>query len=139
MLVDAVMDVNPALGRLITKGIVKHLGFVFASVPEPVFEAFLEEVFNGLQRSSSRLELDFNGCYLSYSSLECLYHTWNRCTDMKLKKLDLTGNELPQDTSNLQQMTDKLICASVWTATSLLFHFYVHRTDRKFASFVVDA
>ena len=42
MLVDAVMDVNPALGRLVTKGVVKHLGFVFASVPEPVFEAFLE-------------------------------------------------------------------------------------------------
>ena len=115
MLVDAVTDVTPTLGRLVTKGTVTHLGFRFASdegLPEPVFEALLEEVFIGIQHSRSRIELDLRGCQLSYSSLECLYRTWNRCTDVKLKKLDLTRNELPQDTSNLQQMTDELVHAS---------------------------
>ena len=110
--VDAVTDVTPTLGRLVTKGIVTCLGFAFPSderLPELVFEALLEEVFNGIQHSRSRIELDLSDCWLSYSFLECLYRTWNRCTDVKLKKLDLTGNELPQDISNLQQMTDKLI------------------------------
>ena len=121
-LVDAVTDVTRTLGRLVTKGIVTHIGFDFASdewlleavddeIPEPVFEALLEKVFNGIQHSKSRMELDFSHCWLSYSSLECLYRTWNRCTDVKLKKLhvDLTRNELPQDMINLQQMTDELI------------------------------
>ena len=114
-LVDAVTDVTPTLGRLVRKGIVTHLGFVFASdegLPEPVFETLLEEVFNGIQHSRSKIELDFTDCFLKFSSLECLYRTWSRCTDVKLKKLDLTRNELPLDTSNLQQMTDKLILDS---------------------------
>ena len=115
MLVDAVTDVTPTLGRLVTKGIVTHLSFRFASangLPEPIFEALLEEVFNGIQHSQSRIELDLSNCWLSYSYLECLYRMWNRCTDVKLKKLDLTRNELPQDTSNLQRMTDELIHVS---------------------------
>ena len=114
-LVDAVTDVTPTLGRLVRKGIVTHLGFVFASdegLPEPVFETLLEEVFNGIQHSRSKIELDFTDCFLKFSSLECLYRTWSQCTDVKLKKLDLTRNELPLDTSNLQQMTDKLILDS---------------------------
>ena len=111
-LVDAVTDITPTLVQLVTKGIVAHVGFDFASdegLPEPAFETLLEEVFNGIQHSQSKIELDLSYCWLSYSSLECLYRTWNRCTDVKLKKLDLTGNELPQDNSNLQRMTDKLI------------------------------
>ena len=114
-LVDAVTDVAPTLGWLVTKGTVTNLSFRFPSangLPEPVFEALLEEVFNGIQHSQSRIELDLRGCQLSYSSLECFYRTWNRCTDVKLKKLDLTGNELPQDISNLQQMTYELVPAS---------------------------
>ena len=113
--VDAVTDVTPTLGRLVTKGIVTCLGFAFPSderLPELVFETLLEEVFNGIQHSRSRIELDLSDCWLSYSFLECLYRSWNRCTDVKLKKLDLTGNELPQDISNLQQMTDKLVHTS---------------------------
>ena len=110
-LVDAVTDVAPTLGRLVTKGIVTNLGFGFASsnkLPEPVFEALLEEIFQGVQYSQSRIELDLSDCWLTYSYLECLYRTWNRCTDVKLKKLDLTRNELPKDISSLQQMTDEL-------------------------------
>ena len=60
----------------------------------------------------SKVELDFTGCFLNSSFFECLYRTWNQCTDVKLKKLDVTQNELPVDTSNLQQMTDKLILDS---------------------------
>ena len=108
-LVDAVTDVAPTLGRLVTKGIVTHLGFDFYNLPEPVFEALLEEIFQGVQYSQSRIELDLSDCWLTYSDLECVYRTWNRFTDVKLKKLDLTGNELPQDISSLQQMTDELI------------------------------
>ena len=111
-LVDAVTDVTPTLGWLVRKGIVTHLGFGFSSdkgLPEPVFETLFEEVFNGIQHSRSKIELDFTDCFLNFSSFECLYRTWNRCTDVKLKKLDLTRNELPLDISNLQQMTDELI------------------------------
>ena len=112
-LVDAVTDVTPTLGRLVTKGIVTRIGFDFTSdegLPEPVFETLLEEVFNGIQHSRSRIELDLSDCRLSYSYFECFYRTWNRCTDVKLKKLDLTQNhELPQDISNLEQMTDELV------------------------------
>ena len=53
-LVNAVTDVIPTLGQLVTKGIVTHLGFGFPSaneLPKPVFEALLEEVFNGIQQS----------------------------------------------------------------------------------------
>ena len=87
-----------------------HLGFGLSStnkLPEPVFEALLEEVFQGVQYSQSRIELDLSDCWLTYSYSECLFHTWNRCTDVKLKKLDLSWNELPQDISNLQHMTDE--------------------------------
>ena len=111
-LVDAVTDVTPTLSWLVRKGAVTCLCFHFASpngLPEPVFEALLEEVFNGIQHSRSKIELDFRDGQLTCTSLECLYRTWNRCTDMKLKKLDVTRNELPLDISNLQQMTDELI------------------------------
>ena len=111
-LVDAVTDVTPTLGQLVTKGTVTHLGFGFSSsnkLPESVFEALLEDIFQGVQYSRSRIELDLSDCWLTCSDLECLFHTWNRCTDVKLKKLDLSWSELPQDTSNLQQMTDELI------------------------------
>ena len=110
--VNAVTDVIPTLGRLVRKGAVTCLRFRFAlsnGLPEPVFETLLEDVFNGIQHSRSKIELDFTDCFLNSSFFECLYHTWNRCTDVKLKKLDLTRNELPLDISNLQQMTDKLI------------------------------
>ena len=105
-------DVTPTLSWLVRKGAVTCLCFHFASpngLPEPVFEALLEEVFNGIQHSRSKIELDFRDGQLTCTSLECLYRTWNRCTDMKLKKLDVTRNELPLDISNLQQMTDELI------------------------------
>ena len=111
-LVDAVTDVIPTLGRLVTKGTVTHLDFGFPSangLPEPVFEPLLEEVFNGIQHSWSRIELDLRDGQLTCNSLECLYRTWNQCTDVKLKKLDISWNELPQDISNLQQMTNELI------------------------------
>ena len=113
-LVDAVTDITPTLGQLVTKGIVTHIGFVFGfssanKLPESVFEALVEEIFQGVQYSQSRIELDLSDCWLTYSDLECLFCTWNQCTDVKLKKLDLSWNELPEDTSNLQQMTDELI------------------------------
>ena len=113
-LVDAVTDITPTLGQLVTKGIVTHIGFGFGFLSankllEPVFEALLEEIFQGVQYSRSRIELDLSDCWLTYSDLECLFCTWNQCTDVKLKKLDLSWNELPEDTSNLQQMTDELI------------------------------
>ena len=81
-LVEAVTDVAPSLGQLVTKGIVTHLGFGFSStykLPEPVFEALLEEIFQGVQYSRSRIELDLGDCPLTYSygSLDCLYRTWN--------------------------------------------------------------
>ena len=111
-LVDPVTDVTPTLGRLVRKGAVACLRFRFASpngLPEPVFEALLEDVFNGIQHSQSKVELHFTDCFLSSNFFECLHRTWNRCTDVKLKKLDITRNELPLDISSLQQMTDELI------------------------------
>ena len=111
--VDAVMDIAPTLGQLVAKGIVTLLSFAstacFDKLPESVLEALFEEIFRGLQRSRSEVELDLRGCQLNNDILECLYRTWKRCTDVKLKKLDLSFNKLPQDKSNLHQMTDKLI------------------------------
>ena len=114
--VDAVTNITPTLGQLLAKGIVTVLSFAsnsyFNKLPDSVFESLLEVIFQGIQHSRSRIELDLSDCQLSYSFLECLYYTWNRCTDVKLKKLSLSWNELPQDISNLQQMTDKLIRTS---------------------------
>jgi len=48
----------------------------------------------------SEVELDINGCQLNNSTLVCLHHMWKRYTDVKLKKFDLSSNELPQNISN---------------------------------------
>jgi len=113
--VDAVTDIAPTVGRLVGKGAVTLLSFAtsyFNVLPESVLEALFEEIFQGLQCSQSGVKLDLSDCELKTSTLECLYHVWKRSTDVKLKKLDLSGNELPQDNSNLQQMTDKLVHTS---------------------------
>ena len=111
--VDAVTDIAPALGQLVAKGIVPLLSFAstayFGKLPESVLEALFEEIFQGLQSSQSEVELDLSGCQLNTDTLECLYRTWKRCTDVKLKKLDLSWNELADD--DLQQMTETLIHA----------------------------
>jgi len=114
--VDAVTDIAPIIGQLVAKGVVTLLSFAttlyFGELPESVLEALFEEVFQGLQCSRSGIELDLSYCKLNTSTLDCLYRVWKRSTDVKLKKLDLSGNELPQDNSNLQQMTDKLVHTS---------------------------
>ena len=119
--VDALTDIAPALGQLVGKGVVTLLSFAgtayFDELPEPVLEALFEEIFQGLQRSKSRVELDLSDCRLKTSTLDCLYRVWKRSTDVKLKKLDLSGNELPQDNSNLQQVTEKLIHTSDYMST----------------------
>ena len=113
--VHAVTDIAPTLGQLVAKGIVPLLSFAstscFDKLPESVLDVLFEEIFRGVQHSQSKVELDLSYCQLNTGAytLECLYNTWMRCTDVKLKKLDLSFNELPQDKSNLQQMTDKLI------------------------------
>jgi len=114
--VDAVTDIAPTLGRLVGKGVVTLLSFAttsyFDKLPESVLETLFDEIFQGLQQSRSGVELDLSHCRLKTSTLECLYRVWKRSTDVKLKKLDLSGNELPQDNSNLQQMTEKLVHSS---------------------------
>ena len=108
--VDAVTDIAPTLGRLVGKGVVTLLSFAttsyFDRLPESVLEALFEEIFQGLQCSRSGVKLDQSHCRLKTSTLECLYRVWKRSTDVMLKKLDLSGNVLPQDNSNLQQMTE---------------------------------
>jgi len=119
--VDAVTDIAPIIGQLVAKGVVTLLSFAttlyFGELPESVLEALFKEVFWGLQCSRSEVELDLSDCQLNTSTLECLYHVWKRSTDVKLKKLDLSGNELPQDNCNLQQMTEKLIHTSDYMST----------------------
>jgi len=113
---DAVTDIAPTLGRLVGIGVVTLLSFAttsyFDRLPESVLEALFEEIFQGLQHSRSEVELDLSYCKLTSSTLDCLYRVWKRSTDVKLKKLDLSRNELPQDNSNLQQMTEKLVHSS---------------------------
>ena len=62
--------------------------------------AKFEEILWRLQHSWSEVELDLNGCQLNNSTLVFLHHMWKRHKDVKLKKLDLSSNELPQDISN---------------------------------------
>ena len=112
--VDAVTDIAPTLGRLVAKGVVTLLSFAtsyFDQLPESVLEALFEEIFHGLQQSQSEVELDLSSCQLNTTALDCLYHTWKTCTDVKLKKLDLSLNEFLH-TTDFHQMTEKLIYTS---------------------------
>jgi len=113
--VDAVTDIAPIIGQLVAKGVVTLLSFAttlyFGELPESVLEALFEEIFQGLQHSRSEVELDLSDCQLNTSALDCLYRAWKTCTDVKLKKLDLSFNEFSH-TTDFHQMTEKLIYTS---------------------------
>jgi len=113
--VDAVTDIAPTLGQLVGKGVVTLLSFAktyyFHKLPESVLETLFDEIFQGLKQSRSGLELDLSDCQLNTSALDCLYRAWKTCTDVKLKKLDLSFNEFSH-TTDFHQMTEKLIYTS---------------------------